>query len=154
MLKKCGVFKKEQLDERQLLIRGDAYKFGFLTLVILLAVNAFFTGLMETPLFDGMWGYVFMILAGTIVACLYMLRHAYYDFDQPEDRRMWYVFAACGLISGALSLIEIAQGRFQWQSAAVISEDVFHLLSACGWTLLGGYGIIQMRHYMKANPPD
>jgi len=151
---KYGVFKKEKLDERQLLIRGDAYKYGFLTLIVLLAVNAFFTGLMETTLFDGMWGYVFMILAGTIAACLYMLRKSYYDFDQPEDRRMWYVFAACGLLSGALSVIEMVQGRFQWQGGALISEDVFHLLSACGWTLLGFYGIIKMRFYMKTNPPD
>lgn len=153
-MKNCGVFKKEQLDERQLLIRGDAYKYGFLTLVTLLLVNAFMTGVMEVTLLDGMWSYIFMILAGTLVACVYMLRHSYYDFDQPGDRRMWYVFAACGLMSGVLSVSKILQGRFEWHSAALISEDVFHLLSACGWTLLGLYGILQMRRYFKTNPPD
>ncbi|MBQ2700262.1 MAG: hypothetical protein IJF65_03795 [Clostridia bacterium] len=153
-MKKYGVFEKENLDERQLLIRGDAYKYGFLTLVTLLIINAFAIGVMEMALFDGMWGYVFMILVGTIVACLYMLRHAYYDFDQPGDRRMWYVFTVCGLMSGALSVIEMVQGRFEWQSAALISEDIFHLLSACGWTLLGLYGVYKTRRYLKANPPD
>ena len=153
-MKKYGMFKKENPDERQLLIRGDAYKYGFLTLLALLALNALMSGLFQLVLFDGMWGYVFMILAGTLAACMYMLRHDYYDFDQPEDRRMWYIFAACGLMSGALSIIEMAQGRFEWQSAALISEDIFHLLSGCGWTLLGLYGMIKMRAYLKANPPE
>ena len=153
-MKRHGVFAKENLDERQLMIRGDAYKYGFLTLIGLLAANAFLTGVVELPLMEGMWGYIFMILAGTIVACLYMLRHAYYDFDQPENRRMWAVFALCGLLSGTLSVIQMFQGRFEWQSAALISEDVFHLLSACGWSFLGLYGLARVHAYLKANPPE
>ena len=154
MMKRRSVFSKENLDERQLMIRGDAFKYGFLTLIGLLTVNAFFTGVMELPLLEGMWSSIFMIIVGTIVACLYMLRHAYYDFDQPENRRMWGIFALCGLLSGALSVIEMYQGRFEWQSTALISEDVFHLLSACGWSFLGLYGLAQVRAYLKANPPE
>ncbi|MBQ8535980.1 MAG: hypothetical protein IJ461_01045 [Clostridia bacterium] len=108
------MLKKEKLDERQLLIRGDAFKYGFFTLLILLAGNAFVDEVLALTLFEGMWGWIFMIFIGTIVACLYMLRHAYYDFDQPEDRRMWYIFTICGLMSGVLSLIHMAEGRFVW----------------------------------------
>ena len=153
-MKRYGVFKKENLDERQLLIRGDAFKYGFLTLIALLSINAFFVGVLEIPLMEGMWGSVFQVIAGTIVACLYMLRHSYYDFDQPENCHMWVVFTVCGVLSGVLSLMEMAQGRFEWQSAALISEDVFHLLSACGWSFLGLYGLWQVRRYHKAHPPE
>lgn len=145
---------KESLDERQLMIRGNAFKYGFFTLLVLLAAEAFLTGVCGLAVMEGIWGNVLIIVAGAIAAASSMLRRGYYDFDRRENRLIWYVFAAGGLFLALLSLLDLAKGDFTLAGPALISDDAIHALIALGWLYLGGLGIAKSRAYTQANPPD
>lgn len=110
MIRRC----KNDLDERQLLQRGDVYKHGIILFFVLLLVNAF---LKEQGITwaEGMWENILIIWA-VIALCLgeFAIKDIY-----PMGGGMavmYIVEGVCGAFLLVMGLIEVAMG---WESPLI-----------------------------------
>lgn len=101
---------KTEYDERQKLIRGEAYKYGFTFLIIYMVFIMFFDIANVSPPLDMLSLMVSGILIGvTIVACYSIWNGAYWGLNNNVKRYMC-VFIAGFILNGAIALISIIRG--------------------------------------------
>lgn len=133
-------------DEMQLKIRGDAYKFGFYTIIALLAV----TGLLYVAEGLDLSRYMttdmllFVILyAGVVVFAVYsILKDSF--FRVLENGNRYLLLCACIIMSNAVSLIQrIQTGRFLENGVLDFSNGGANVLCLIGFLMIFGAIVIR-----------
>jgi hypothetical protein len=104
------ILEKEKFDERQLQIRGDIFKHGFLIAGALMLLNAFLQG-EGIEWANGFQRNVLMfILASTVVSIEFHLRGVY--FGKGGRRKAFIaIFGFCSVFLLVLSVIHYVQGE-------------------------------------------
>lgn len=108
-LKKHYGVDMNRYDERQKLAQGEAYKYGFYTLLILMFVHAFVreVGMM---FFESVAGEILLILMGVLVwAFVCMKREAYFSLDM-QPKKFWIVYCVLGLVNVGFGIYNISDG--------------------------------------------
>ena len=101
-------FSKDNFDERQLLIRGNAYRYAYYTALMLLAVwmiiSEVFTSM---PVTSGLAVFIIMMISIDVYAIYSILNDAYFGIN--FDRRRYFIFflvvVAMNLIGGVVNII-------------------------------------------------
>ncbi|MDR2941388.1 MAG: hypothetical protein LBV17_02210 [Treponema sp.] len=102
--------KTEKFDERQLQIRGDVFKHGFLTAGALMLFNAFLQD-MGVEWANGFHQNILMlILIITVVSIEFHLRGVYFGRGSRRNAFM-VIFGLCSIVLLVLSVIHYAQGK-------------------------------------------
>ena len=117
--------EKEKFDERQLQIRGDIFKHGFLIAGALMLLNAFLQG----EGFEWANGFqqniLMLILASTVVSIEFHLRGVY--FGKGGRRKAFIaVFGFCSIFLLVLSVIHHAQGE-KFLVGYRLTDNGFHI---------------------------
>ena len=118
--------ENESFDERQLQIRGDIFKHGFLTAGALVLFNAFLQG-------EGIgWANGFqqniliLVLAVTVVSVEFHLRGVY--FGKTGRREAFIaIFGLCSVFLLALPIIHFTQGE-GFVSVSILSDNGFYFI--------------------------
>ena len=101
---------KTEYDERQKVIRGNAYKYGFMFLVCYLLLIMFFdaTGF-EIPLDLAALAVTGIVSGVTVVACYSIWNGAYWGLNNNVKRYM-IVFIAGFVLNGVIAVISLVMG--------------------------------------------
>lgn len=141
------------LDERQLWIRGDAFKHGLMLLGFLLLLDAFLKGGVLTEegftLVEGMWGNILFIVITVSVCEIEMILREAIDLENKSNIFMIFAFLAIGtllLIMGSIEII--TQNDIIIQKGSLTADGAELLMSIC-WIFIGVIGILKMKR-MKA----
>lgn len=124
--------KKANYDERQELIRGKGFKYGFSTIVLVDALLAVVVRkiqlapqlLVLTPLFIGLWVFSIYVLWNS----------AYFAMNQKKSKWLSWFFLLCGLLDGAQSITNLMTTS---GSLRVWNPDVGLLMLAIYFTSIG-----------------
>ena len=102
---------RSEYDERQTAARGQGYKYGFFTFMIGDAVYAVFTtGFERLPLCVASAMGLIIILS-VLVHISYCIWHdAYFSLNE-NQQRLKIIFALCGLVNLAVSIVSICEGE-------------------------------------------
>jgi hypothetical protein len=104
------IIEKEKFDERQLQIRGDIFKHGFLIVGALMLLNAFLQG-EGIEWANGFQQNVLMfILASTVVSIEFHLRGVYFG-KGGRQKAFIVIFGFCSVFLLVLSVIHYVQGE-------------------------------------------
>ena len=134
--------ENENFDERQLQIRGDIFKHGFLTAGALLLLNAFLQG-------EGIgWANGFqqniliLVLAVTVVSVEFHLRGVYFG---KAGRRAAFIaiFGLCSVFLLALPMIHFLQGG-AFVSGSMLSDNGFYFLGGILFAMNTTCALIQL----------
>ena len=120
--------EKEKFDERQLQIRGDIFKHGFLTAGALMLLNAF----LQSEGIEWANGFqqniLMLLLISTVVSIEFHLRGVY--FGKGGRRKAFIaIFGLCSVSLLVLSVIHGAQGE-KFVADYMLTDNGFHF--ACG----------------------
>ncbi len=124
--------KKDNYDERQELIRGKGFKYGFLTMMLADGILAVAMRkiqlapqwLILTPIFAGLW--VFSIYA--------LWNSAYFAINQKKIRWLSWFFLLMGLLDGTQSITNLMTTSGSLQ---VWNQDVGLLMLAIYFVSIG-----------------
>lgn len=101
------LFKKEKLDERQLLIRGNIFKHGFLVLVSLIFCNALLGIYGGFEWATGKWPELTILLFAITVCCVEFILYDIYPLTEKRQRYLIYFMGAFGVVSIGACLYEM-----------------------------------------------
>lgn len=125
--------KKANYDERQELIRGKGFKYGFLAMMLVDALLAVAVRkvqlapqlLVLTPLFIGLWIFSIYVLWNS----------AYFAINQKRRKYLGWLFLLYGLLDGAQSITDLITAS---GSLRVWNPDVGLLMLAIYCVSIGG----------------
>lgn len=125
--------KKANYDERQELIRGKGFKYGFLTMMLADGILAVAMRkiqlapqwLILTPIFAGLWIFSIYVLWNS----------AYFAINQKRRKYLGWLFLLYGLLDGAQSITDLITAS---GSLRVWNPDVGLLMLAIYCVSIGG----------------
>ena len=100
----------EELDERQKIINGQAYKVGFFSLMAANFVYAFVESNLNTVHINNFVGVFACCCAGIIAYAGYSIFHDSYYGIKNQSNRYLIFFTLMGIVSGLSAVIQIARG--------------------------------------------
>jgi len=116
--------KMENFDERQLQIRGDIFKHGFLLAVALMLINAF----LQSEGIDWADGFqqniIMLFLVITVVSVEFHL-HGVYFGKRGRRNAFIAIFGLCSIVLLVLSVIHFAQGEI-FAAGYRLTDNGFH----------------------------
>lgn len=128
--------KNYNLDERQLFIRGEAFKHGLFFMGLAILIDALLKD-NNIILVEGMWGNILLIVFTTTIIYTEMIFRNAINYD---DKRMSLVL----LLLGCLGLLLLIWGAIDFASAGtvtdksyIISKRIADLIMAFLWTWIG-----------------
>ena len=133
-------------DEMQLKIRGDAYKFGFYTIIALLAVTGLLYGTeglnLSRYMTTDMLLFVILYAGVTVFAVYSILNNAF--FRVLENGNRYLLLCACIIMSNTASLVQrIQTGRFLENGVLDFSNGGANVLCLIGFLII--FGAIMIR---------
>lgn len=141
--------KNNNFDERQLWIRGEAFKHGLLFMGFLLLLDAFLKSDIVTPeginLVEGMWGNILIIVLTTTLCEIELILRGALDFDNRINRITMYVFAGLGAFLFIWGGTELLLSRDSLLAGKSLSGDGAELLMAICWLIWGIVGIMKIK---------
>lgn len=104
----ASTFCKDNFDERQLLVRGNAYRYAFYTALILMAVLMIIGEFIPVlPVTTGLALFIIMLISIDVYAVYSILNDAY--FGVKYDKKRYFVFfliiIAMNLIGGVTNIM-------------------------------------------------
>lgn len=105
---------KAHYDERQELIRGRGFKYGFLTMMFVNAILAFVVSEIQlSPKFL----LLASIFAGLWIFSIYVIwNSAYFAINQPKGKRLSWIFLLLGLLYGVQSITDLTKTSWNLRS--------------------------------------
>ena len=136
---------KTEYDERQLRVRGDAYRYAFYTMAVI-EVILFILNLAEVslPVHDSVL-HIACVLIGCIVLCVYSIwKDAYWGINN-NRKRYGVVMVACGLLNLIPVVGAFAEGSMVQDG--MITGPVINLM-VCIMLLLIGFELL-LKHILE-----
>ena len=103
--------RNEDLDERQKIINGQAYKIAFFTLMAANLVYAFVESNLETVHINNFVGIFACYCASIMAYAGYSIFHDSYYGIKNQDKRYLTFFTLMGIVCGISAVIQIAKGN-------------------------------------------
>ena len=143
---------KTEYDERQLRVRGDAYRYAFYTMAVI-EVILFILKLAEVslPVHDAVL-HIASVLIGCIVLCVYSIwKDAYWGINN-NRKRYGVVMVVCGLLNLIPVVGAFAEGSMVQDG--MITGPVINLM-VCIMLLLIGFELL-LKHILekRAEQPE
>ena len=143
---------KTEYDERQLRVRGDAYRYAFYTMAVI-EVILFILKLAEVslPVHDSVL-HIASVLIGCIVLCVYSIwKDAYWGINN-NRKRYGVVMVVCGLLNLIPVVGAFAEGSMVQDG--MITGPVINLM-VCIMLLLIGFELL-LKHILekRAEQPE
>jgi uncharacterized membrane protein len=139
--------KNYDLDERQLFIRGEAFKHGLLFMGLVILIDACLKD-NNIILVEGMWGNILLIVAtSTIIYTEMIFRNAI----NYEDKRMSFVLMLLGCVGLVLLIygtIELLRAENPTNKSYFISKPIADLIMALLWFWIGSASLLK-KHATK-----
>lgn len=135
-----GRKRRCEFDERQELIRGRGFKYGFYTLLIYMFAYGFMESILERPFIDPMVGSSVGCMIGITVWAGYGIWHDAYLALNENVKKIYIIFIAALVFNLASGIMHIIEGD-------IIENDV---LSIGGLNLLCGFMILVILIIMGA----
>ncbi len=106
-----------KFDERQELIRGRGFKYGFFTLLIYEALNMAYGGFLERIVVREVIMAIGMLLGVTVYASYAIWKDGYFSLNE-RPRRVVIIFAVLSIVNILLGLVYIWRGDF-WENGVI-----------------------------------
>ena len=133
---------KIKFDERQIQIRGQVFFHGFITVVVLLLINAVLQDIGVVWASGFHQNILILMLASTVVSTEAILRGAY--FGKGESRRMVIcVIGFPAIVLWAINFLHIFQGSAVLEDGT-LTRDGFSLTLAAFFTMISVSGLIKI----------
>ena len=136
---------KTEYDERQIKVRGDAYRYAFYTVVVI-EVILFLLKLAEVslPVHDSIL-HIGCVLVGCIVLCMYSIwKDAYWGINN-NRKRYGIVMVLCGVLNLIPVIGAFAEGSMVQDG--IVTGPVINLL-VCVMLLLIGFELL-LKHILE-----
>ena len=101
---------KCKYDERQKLVRGEAYKYGFWTLVIYSFCYGLLSGIVEKVVDNLTVMVIGICLAACIEICYSIWHDAYFSLNE-DKKKVFIAFGIIGVINIVMGLINLFSGE-------------------------------------------
>lgn len=104
----ADVFSKDNFDERQLLVRGNAYRYAYYTALVLIAAWMIVSEVITTlPVTPGLALLIIMMISIDVYAVYSILNDAYFGINY--DKRRYFIFflvvVAMNLFGGVVNIL-------------------------------------------------
>lgn len=139
---------RNKLDERQLYLRGNAFRNGFTLMILLLFVDAFLKSSGIT-LVEGMWSNILIIIIPSAFCIVQMITNDTFDLD---DKSTIFFLKLLGVLGVILFIWGIIGYFVQGDSLMVnhsLSEKGAFLVMDIGWMSIGIAYLIKARKSKK-----
>lgn len=140
---------KDNFDERQLYLRGNAFKHGFIFMSILLFLSAFIKSVIlndnSASLVEGMWGNILIIMLSAAICEIELILRDAIDFENQLNGFVIYLLGILGfilIIWGGIDLI-ISKGSIIMDYT--LTEDGARLIINLAWVIVGLIYVIMKR---------
>lgn len=124
---------KSKLDERQLLLRGNALKHGFILIVILLLIDAFLKDL-GIVLIEGMWGNILIIVISSCVCLNEMVINDSMNIEEKSERMLVLLLGIGGLILFVWGIIDLVIRPSKIILKGSLSKQGAEMFMAIAWS--------------------
>lgn len=125
------LFKKKQLDERQLLIRGNIFKHGLFIMSILIFCNSMLNMFLGFEWASDRWSELTIILFTVTVCCVEFICYDIYPFTEKRQKHLIYFMGFFGVVSICLCLYEMITLKIAAIVDGKLSSDVLGVLYGC-----------------------
>lgn len=98
---------KSKYDERQKLVQGTAYKYGFFTMMIVVGIQVITGGFFGADLNMACVGFVDIVLGITVYSNYCIWNNVYFALNE-NPKRVMIIFAVIGVINLVLAYINIS----------------------------------------------
>lgn len=140
------------MDERQLWIRGEAFKHGLLFMGAFLLLEAF-TKSNGITLVEGMWGNILIIVLTTTLCQLEVMLRGAYDFEYRFNYGVIWMFLIIGGVLLVLSVFELMSGEALVTETSLSQKGAELIMSIC-WLSIGFIGVIKAKQEKLKNNSD
>lgn len=106
-----GHKKRCEFDERQELIRGRGFKYGFYTLLIYMFFYGFLESALEHPFIDPMVGAYIGCMVGIVVWAGYGIWNDAYLALNENVKRVYIIFIGVFVMNLAVGIMQIVEGN-------------------------------------------
>lgn len=90
--------KKCNLDERQLMIRGNIFKHGWALSLSLLVINTVLQDIFGHRIFIGLWDSLFILALTVSVATIEMIYYEIYPLTKQVHKRLYILLGIMGFV--------------------------------------------------------
>lgn len=130
-MKKDGSYKCK-FDERQELVRGRGFKYGFYTMIVCNMVYAVVATAFDKPIIEAWTAMILIAILGVVVYAVYSIWNEGYLALNENPKRVMIGFGAIAIFNIAISIMNLKHGRLI--EDGIIQPEIVNLL--CGLMLL------------------
>lgn len=139
--------KKHDFDERQLFIRGEAFKHGLLFMMIAILIDAMLKD-NNIILSEGMWGNILLIVFTTAIIYTEMIFRNAINYDDKRMNLFLVLLGFVGLLLLILGIIGAVGSKTSSNQNYIISKRIADIIMASLWIWIGIASYIK-RHTTK-----
>lgn len=136
-----------EFDERQLLLRGNVFKHGFIFLIITLFFISFLENY-QIMIVEGMWDNILIICIAATICLIEMTVLEVFDLYNAKYRRMLILLGILGCVTLIWHIVEFVLNEYSFLSGQFLSKDGAMTIMSLGWSIVGLVYLIK-RHTMK-----
>jgi len=133
-----------QLDERQLYLRGIVFRNSFFILLIYLLIDAFMKS-NGVNLVEGMWGNILIVISTSAYCMIDMILREVTDLEQQSNRAFYALFGVLGLVLFVWGIADFVANDISLISGQSLSEHGARLLMNLAWALVGAVYVYKLR---------
>ena len=130
-MKKDGSYKC-RFDERQELVRGRGFKYGFYTIIVCNMIYALLATAIEKTVIEAGTAMILIVIIGVVVYAVYSIWNEGYLALNENPKRVMIGFGAIAVFNLAISVMNFMHGRII--KDGVVQPEIVNLL--CGVMLL------------------
>ncbi len=141
--------KFDKFDERQLYLRGNAFKHGFIIMALLLFISAFVKSVIldnESAVFvEGAWGNILIVIISAAVCMIELIVRDAMNYEDSLNNFIIYVLGILGfilIIWGSIDLIVSKGGIIKGYT---LTAEGAKLLMNCAWIVVGIVYVVKKR---------
>ncbi len=149
-LTKTDKSRKCRYDERQQLIRGTAYRYGFFSMMVINVLAIIFdSGEMPLPVESGVIHYVSILVGVGVYASYCILKDSYFALNE-NKKVIMLVFCLVGIINFCGGILQIAHGNMI--ENGVVNSNCINFL--CGILFIVIFIILLVKSAMDKREDD
>lgn len=136
---------KNELDERQLYLRGKIFRNIIVIFIVYLLVDA----LLESQgitLVEGIWGNITIVVLTSAYGIIAMILKDVVDLDERSNRFLYGVFGVIGLFLFVMWIIEgVVLQEISFLNGGSISQEGARFLFSIAWIIIGISFVYKLR---------
>lgn len=133
-----------QLDERQLYLRGIVFRNGFFILLIYLLIDAFLKS-NGVNLVEGMWGNILIVVSTSAYCMIDMILREVADLENQSNRVFYGIFGVLGLVLLVWRMADLITKGHSLVTGRSLSEHGARLLMDLARILVGVVYVYKLR---------